>query len=54
MLFGTDIKSDLNFDYKIDLKLKPTKKELKGYLKLAEREIKEWERFIKLIRKQMK
>jgi hypothetical protein len=48
MLFSADVKSDLNWK-----DMKPSKKELKECMKMAIREVKEWEKFIKLVRKQM-
>jgi hypothetical protein len=46
MLFVSDLIKDKSH--------KPTKKELAKYLKWALKEIKEWQKFAKLIDKQMK
>lgn len=41
-------------DLMMDKNIKPTKKELKSFKKWALKEIKEWQKFIKLIEKELK
>jgi hypothetical protein len=46
MLFGTDVKLNINWkDFKF------TKRDLNSYIRMAKIEIKEWERFLKLVEK---